>query len=182
MTPCPVIPDTCGVTIYLDIETAWSGAITVIGMYSRERGLVQLVGDDITHDALAELLPAGSALVTFNGHCFDLPVIRRELGLDTRARCASRDLRFMAKRVGLTGGLKAIEVQLGIPRRLAGMNGMDALYLWERYRREGDRHALATLLAYNEEDVVNLPVLESHIVERMPRVGRKEVSHVSSVD
>ena len=92
-------------TIYLDIETSWSGSITVIGMYSRERGLVQLVGEDITHDALADLLPPGSALVTFNGHCFDLPVIRRELGLHARERCSSRDLRFMARRVGLTGGL-----------------------------------------------------------------------------
>lgn len=170
-------------TVYLDIETSWAGSITVIGTYARERGVVQLVGDQVTREALLDLVPPGSGLVTFNGHCFDLPVIRRELGVDLRAQCDSRDLRFLGKKVGLTGGLKAIEVQLGIERRLAGMNGMDALYLWDRYRRDGDRHALATLLAYNEEDVVNLPVLESHIAGRLPRVGHREVSsHVSTLD
>ncbi len=169
-------------TVYLDIETSWSGAITVIGTYSQERGVVQLVGDAVTHDALAELLPPGCALVTFNGHCFDLPVIRKRLGLDARARCASRDLRFLAKRVGLTGGLKAIEIQVGIQRRLAGMSGVDALYLWERYRRDQDAHALATLLAYNEEDVVNLPLLESHIAARLPRVGAPQATYASVVD
>ncbi len=35
-----------------------------------------------------------------------------------------RDLRFLAKRVGLTGGLKSIEIQIGIQRRLAGMSGL----------------------------------------------------------
>ena len=29
---------------------------------------------------------------------------------------------------------------------------------------QGDDRSLATLLAYNEEDVVNLPLLESHVV------------------
>jgi uncharacterized protein YprB with RNaseH-like and TPR domain len=165
------VNESSGVTTYLDIETSWAGTITVIGVYCTANGLVQLVGRDVCADRLCEAIPEGSELVTFNGHCFDLPVIRRHLGVNLRERCDSRDLRFIARRLGYTGGLKAIEVLLGIPRRLAGLNGLDAMRLWERAQRTGDRHALATLLAYNEEDVVNLVALESRLAALAPAAG-----------
>jgi uncharacterized protein YprB with RNaseH-like and TPR domain len=37
--------------------------------------------------------------------------------------------------------------------------------LWSRYEDGGDREALEILLAYNRDDVLNLPVLEARLSE-----------------
>ena len=78
------------------------------------------------------------------------------------------DLMYDCWRCNLKGGFKAVEQQLGIPRQLAGISGFDAVLLWRQYVNYDDRSALATLLKYNEEDVVNLKMLR----ERLITVGR----------
>jgi uncharacterized protein YprB with RNaseH-like and TPR domain len=94
--------------IYLDIETDERMHITVVGFRAAETGLVQLVGDEVTPERLHAELPAAGRLFTYNGHCFDLPVIRKRLGMDLRVRFDSWDLRFICQRQGLTGGQKHI--------------------------------------------------------------------------
>lgn len=151
-------------SIFLDIETDFYGNITVIGFYSGETGFQQLVGGQITRHRLSRRLPKPNIrdeqgtreLVTFNGHCFDLPVIKKRLGLDLRSAYDSKDLRFFCKKHGLTGGQKAIEKMLGIGRELPDMDGRDALSLWQNYAEYGDEGSLSTLLTYNKEDVMNL--------------------------
>ena len=49
----------------------------------------------------------------------------------------------------------------GITRKTEGMNGYDAIKLWERYRKYGRDEALNLLLEYNREDVINLISLEN---------------------
>jgi len=61
--------------------------------------------------------------------------------------------------MGLFGGLKVVERTLGIDRETAGLTGKDAPVLWEQYKKRGDQKALALLLRYNGEDVMNLAVL-----------------------
>lgn len=141
--------------VFLDIETDWNRPITVIGFTSDSTGVVQLVGSDICRKRLLNVLPSNARLFTFNGHCFDLPCIRTQLGIDLRQRFESHDLRYLCKSVGLSGGQKAIEVKLGIRRELNGMDGSDAVRHWKRYQR-GDAAALDTLLRYNEEDLSRL--------------------------
>lgn len=153
----PRLPD-----IYLDIETSWEGDITVVGFYSRPTGFVQLVGDEISDVRLCRALPKRGWLYTYNGHCFDLPVIRKVLGFDLRDRFESRDLRFICQRNALRGGQKAVERAIGLPRELAGMDGRDALVLWQRYVDYDDGEALTTLLKYNREDVLGLREIKRH--------------------
>ena len=151
-------------SLFLDIETDFYGQITVIGFYSELTGFQQLVGEQVTKPRLSRRLPRPNipenggkrALVTFNGHCFDLPVIKKRLGLDLRNSYDSRDLRFICKKHGLTGGQKIIEKILGIKRELPDMDGRDALYLWQKYIDHDDTDSLNILLAYNKEDVMNL--------------------------
>ncbi len=158
--------------LYLDIETDFYQNITVIGFYSESTGFQQIVGRDITRARLSRRLPKpviksdGKAtgmglreLYTFNGHCFDLPVIKKRLGLDLREKYDSKDLRFICKKHGLVGGQKAIEKILGLRRELPDMDGRDALYLWQNYVEYGDEDSLSTLLAYNKEDVMNLAMI-----------------------
>ena len=70
------------------------------------------------------------------------------------------DLRYVLRSLGLSGGLKGCERQLGIARGdLEDVDGYFAVLLWDDYRRKRNPRALETLLAYNIQDVVNLEAL-----------------------
>jgi hypothetical protein len=152
---------------YLDIETTFAGAISVIGIYRPDTGTTQLVGGGVHDLNLYRALEGVSTLVTFNGSSFDLPVIRKRLLADLKAEFAHRDLLYVCRRRGLRGGLKLVEQRLGIARETAGISGWDAPRLWSRYETRADEAALATLLAYNYEDVVNLALLEA-VLDAVP--------------
>jgi hypothetical protein len=155
---------------YLDIETtglSWLDAyITVIGIYlvgdSHSR-LVQLVGQEVTGDNLLQVLKGADTLYTYNGSRFDLPFINASLGIDLAAKFAHRDLMYDCWRCNLKGGFKSVEVQLGIPRQLQGIGGWEAVMLWHRYQHYCDQDALALLLQYNKEDVMNLKILRERL-------------------
>jgi len=63
----------------------------------------------------------------------------------------------------LYGGFKVVEQRLGIHRRLRGIDGFEAVQLWWRYLKGGNQNALALLLEYNKEDVVNLKTLRERL-------------------
>lgn len=159
---------------YLDIETSFDGAITVVGLYAPARGLIQLIGTQISDVAVWQALEGVETICTYNGSRFDLPVIRRRLGLDLCAAFQSLDLMYTCWRHGLFGGLKRVEEQLGISRRVKGIDGMEAMRLWSRYEADDDEEALRVLLSYNREDVMNLPVLEARLMEFDSTYARRD--------
>ncbi len=143
---------------FLDIETSWERRITVVGVYRPLRGTVQWVAPDISAAKILEGLEGVRRLYTFNGACFDLPVLRDHLGLDLAALIPHQDLLRDCRKKKLKGGLKSIEVQLGIHRETAGTDGLQAMNLWASYQR-GSQEALEHLLRYNREDIENLEIL-----------------------
>ncbi len=159
---------------YLDIETSFDGSITVVGLHAEDRGMIQLVGGKINDLALCSALEGVKTICTYNGSRFDLPVIRRRLGLDLAKEFRSHDLMYDCWRHGLFGGLKRVEEQLGISRRSKGIDGFDAMRLWSRFEDGGDEEALEVLLTYNRDDVLNLPVLETHLSELEARYARRD--------
>lgn len=96
---------------------------------------------------------------------FDLPFIRAFWRVSLADIFHHHDLMYDCWRKGLHGGFKAVERQLGIVRQLEGVDGFQAVILWGRYRNHGDEDALALLLQYNKEDVVNLKTLRERIDE-----------------
>ncbi|MBL7062540.1 MAG: ribonuclease H-like domain-containing protein [Dehalococcoidia bacterium] len=155
---------------YLDIETTglsrFSDYITVIGIYRCHRGdseLIQLVGEEVTRGNLITALKGVNTIYTYNGSRFDLPFIAASLGIDLATEFYHHDLMYDCWRNNLYGGFKAVERQLGIPRQLQGVDGFEAVQLWWRYRRGGNQNALALLLQYNKEDVVNLKTLRERL-------------------
>lgn len=154
--------------LFLDIETDGGLAgesVTVIGAHDGRR-LHQFVrGRNLAE--FAELAAEAQLLVTFFGSRFDLPLLRLafpQLALDA----LHVDLCPTLRRLGLRGGLKAIERQLGFVRsdETAGLTGWDAVRLWSDYRRGRDG-ALATLLRYNAEDVENMRPLLVYAYEQL---------------
>ncbi|MFH1283071.1 MAG: ribonuclease H-like domain-containing protein [bacterium] len=143
---------------FLDIETSFSGTITVTGVFRPLIGSRQLVGDNNNKQNILELLQGVKKIFTYNGSRFDFPVIQRFTGVNLGEVFEHRDLMFDCWSNNLYGGLKKVEMLLGISRDTEGISGYDALLLWESYIK-GDRESLEVLLRYNREDVENLEVL-----------------------
>jgi uncharacterized protein YprB with RNaseH-like and TPR domain len=159
---------------YLDIETtglcSFYDEITVIGIcLANDSGnsVVQLVGGDVTRTNLLRTLRCVDTIYTYNGSRFDIPFINFRLQVNLREHFHHHDLMHDCWRNNLYGGFKAVERQLGIPRRLRGIGGAEAAMLWWRYQIDHDRKALDLLLKYNQEDVINLIALK----EKLGRFG-----------
>ena len=147
---------------YLDIETSWQKTITIIGIYRPGEGTTQLIAPEITRENLLQALAGADRLFTYNGSAFDLPVIRRWLGIDLTGHVPHRDLMYDCRKRKLKGGLKGVERTLGIHRDTEGVDGLQAMRLWAAYQT-GDREALELLLRYNKEDCVNLELVASKL-------------------
>lgn len=148
---------------YLDIETSFSGDITIIGIYYSDGRLLQLVGDNVTRANLLDSLNGARTIFTYNGSRFDLPVIRNKLGVDLTTHYNCHDLMYDCWKQNLYGGLKRVEEQLEIDRDSKGIDGWEAMRLWEHYKTHDDEQALTTLLHYNRDDVINLTTLEEKL-------------------
>ena len=150
---------------YLDIETSFGGEITVVGIFCPPDRLIQLVGDEVNWTNLWNALDGVTTILTYNGARFDLPVIKRVIKLDLNKYFECRDLMYDCWEKDLYGGLKRVEEQLGIERSTKGIDGLEAMRLWQRFLYDRDEKALQALLQYNREDVVNLYHLEARLAE-----------------
>ncbi|UCG39800.1 MAG: ribonuclease H-like domain-containing protein [bacterium] len=146
---------------YLDIETTYDGQISVVGIHIPGRDIVQLTGGEVTDLNLSRALDGVETLVTFNGACFDLPVIRRVTGLDLCDITSHRDLLAVCRGRGIRGGLKRVEALFGIQRTAGVVDGKYAPHLWHRWETAADEEALGQLLADHRDDCVNLEILEN---------------------
>ncbi|MDR0966370.1 MAG: ribonuclease H-like domain-containing protein [Myxococcales bacterium] len=153
--------------VFFDIETDGSHAQnpTVVSLFHARGIEVFVAGRNL--DELPTALSRWPLWVSFNGTLFDEPVLRQHL--PSLARPALHlDLRFFARSLGLSGGLKKIETALGFgrPEHLHGVNGLDAIHLWERFQRCGDTRALKRLVEYNIYDSIQLKTLVETLYNR----------------
>jgi uncharacterized protein YprB with RNaseH-like and TPR domain len=156
--------------VYLDIETAGGpfGDVTVVGLYAGGRMTSLVRGDSLTQERLCAELSQYDLVVTFFGAAFDLPYLLATYPKLTFDQ-PHIDLCFLARRLGLRGGLKYIEAVLGIERQacLHGLNGWDAVRLWNRWRHGHDTRSLELLLGYNAADAMNLRQLADFLFDRL---------------
>ena len=144
--------------VFLDIETTGlspeTDEITLIGAMVGGQSTVFVEGESL--EEFPAYIAERPLLVSFNGIQFDVPFLRARFP-QARLDQPHIDLRFVLRSLGYRGGLKAIERQLGLQREeeIQGMGGLEAVRLWQRYRR-GDRAALERLIRYNLADVGNL--------------------------
>jgi len=152
-------------TLFLDIETTGlsldGDSVTCVGVFDGTTARAFVRGESL--ERFPEALSGIKLIVTYNGAGFDLPVLARAFPKVDFSRFHHVDLRFPLRRLGLKGGLKGVEVALGLarPSELQGVDGFMAVRLWNAHRagREG---ALETLVSYCLEDVVNLEPLLAH--------------------
>ena len=153
---------------FLDIETTGLSKhrdrVTVVGLHRDGDTRTLVRGEDLTAGALRRELDESKLLVTFNGKRFDVPFL--EESFDIATDLPHVDLMYPCRRLGLTGGLKAIERSVGIERDRPDISGEDAVRLWREYER-GDRGALDTLVSYNRDDAANLAGLMDHVANQL---------------
>src|SRR3989344_2454593 len=106
-------------TVFLDIETTGldrnNDDITVIGLFDGIETKTMIKGINFNPGELKKELKKYSFMVTFNGSSFDAPFINRAYpGL--LPDIPNFDVRSVASKLNLKGGLKEIEKSLGIKR------------------------------------------------------------------
>lgn len=152
-------------TGFLDIETTglshYYDQVTMVGLYQENAFRAYTKDHDLSE--VADDLKRAKILVTFNGTLFDLKFISRDFG-DAASHAVHIDLRHQLRSLGLTGGLKVIEEELGVARseETEHVDGRGAVVLWNRFLA-GDQEALEQLLHYNAEDTMNLQYLMDYV-------------------
>jgi uncharacterized protein YprB with RNaseH-like and TPR domain len=152
--------------VFFDIETDGSERQlpTVVSLLDAEGLHLFVRGENL--EALPHALMRRPIWVTFNGSCFDVPVLREHFPQLSRPP-VHLDLRFMGRRIGLQGGLKQIERGLGLDRSSAidGVGGMDAVLLWRAWLETRDPSVLQLLIEYNLYDAINLRSLLHRVLD-----------------
>lgn len=155
-------------TCYLDIETTGLSPsrdrTTVVSLHQNGNTTTLVRDRTLSARRLREELAEANLLVSFNGKQFDLPFLAQEFDLDIAIPHV--DLRYACRRVGLTGGLSAVERALDIHRSHPEVDGRDAVRLWHEYQA-GATAALDTLVEYNRADTRNLEPIMDDVTERL---------------
>ncbi|WP_455448438.1 ribonuclease H-like domain-containing protein [Natrinema thermotolerans] len=155
-------------TCFLDIETTGLDAacedVTTVSLYRGGETKTFVKDRDLTAARLERELDESALLVTFNGQRFDVPFL--ETCFDVSVDVPHVDLMYPCKKLGLDGGLKAIEREIGIDRDMPELSGRDAVRLWHEYE-SGDEGSLETLVEYNRADTRNMEPLMEHVADRL---------------
>jgi uncharacterized protein YprB with RNaseH-like and TPR domain/predicted nuclease with RNAse H fold/dephospho-CoA kinase len=161
-------------TLFLDIETTglslYYDQITLVGWSIGDKYGIYLKDHD--ESGLINALSSAKAIVTFNGTLFDIKFLKKAFpGISIPS--IHIDLRFFAKRTGLSGGQKVIEPKIGFirPDLVKGMEGESAPILWYKYRR-GDKTALKELVTYNHADIEGMKWIFDYAIEKIYEINK----------
>ena len=149
--------------VFLDVEVDSRGRIIVMTLFDGFETKTMVKGVNLEKEILEKEIGKYKLLITYNGSAFDVPKIEKEFGVNMKM--PHIDLKPLCLRLGLKGGLKEVERQLGIhrPQHLRG----HAVGAWKAFWASGDKEWLELLIKYNEEDVVNLKQLVEKCIGRM---------------
>ncbi|SEH41456.1 hypothetical protein SAMN05192561_101784 [Halopenitus malekzadehii] len=170
-------------TCFFDIETTGldehSDRVTTVSFHRDGETSTLVAGEDLTAEAVRDRLTDAAVIASFNGARFDVPFLETALGIEIGT--PHLDLLYPCRRLGLSGGLKAIESEIDIERDRPDISGHDAVRLWREYER-GDEDALETLVSYNREDARNLETLADVVCDSLHRDVFGDVAGSTGVD
>ena len=174
-------PNRC---VFLDIETtglsSYYDTVTLVGWSVGGEYFAEVAPADIGN--LVTVLDQNPIVVTFNGSLFDLPFLTKHFEIDW-SKYLHIDLRYLAKRVDMTGGQKKIESMLNHQRddSVDDVDGAEAVTLWFDYK-EGGLDALKRLIRYNHADVEGMKrIFEEAICRLYPSAIEERLANAPIV-
>lgn len=178
-------------TAFVDIETTGLtpgyDQITVIGLADGARSIAYVAGrpqpGDEPLEKFREAIRPYRLLVTYNGTSFDLPFIEKSFReANFRFEQPHIDVMLPARAIGLQGGLKDMEKQVGItrPADIKDVRGAEAIQLWGQWKNTGDLAAYRKLTTYCKADCVNLKDFTEVVYQR--KWEKTFTAHARQVD
>jgi len=154
---------------FFDIETTGLSAernvVTTASFHVDGETTTLVRGDDLTPENVRAILDDTSLVVSYNGKRFDAPFVETDLGVSFEKPHV--DLMYPCRRLDLTGGLKAVEKEIGVGRDgVDDVDGREAVRLWHAYE-DGDTDALERLVKYNRYDAENLRAVLNVVHDRL---------------
>lgn len=172
--------------VYIDTET--TGLSSGVGNLAFMVGVARHVGDELLrvrqyvlgsfaaetrmlHD-LVDWIGRDAVLVSFNGKCFDLPLLVARCRLrridDGFAGLGHLDLMYTLRRAFRRRWpdcrLQTAERRLLNLHRQGDLPGAQAPVAWQRWLCNGETAMLAAVLRHNHQDVVSLALLQRQLV------------------
>lgn len=152
---------------YFDIETSGLSCdayVTVVVCYHQGQLRHFVQGENL--DDFLDILEDVQLLVSFNGASFDVPQLLRAWHIP-ELNCPHIDLRWQCYHQQKRGGLKQIETQMGIerPTELRDVDGLEAVWLWQRWKYKQDCAAREKLIRYCAADVVSLKLITDMLMQ-----------------
>jgi uncharacterized protein YprB with RNaseH-like and TPR domain len=206
-TPGPVdltlLPEVCTLSapdwVYLDTETTGlSGGVGnlafMVGVARRGPDHTLLVRQYVLAGFAAEAamlrelvdwIGPEALLVSFNGKCFDMPLLASRLALhrlpDRLSGLAHLDLMYPLRRAYRRRWpdcrLQTAErLRIGL-ERIDDLPGAEAPAAWRHWLHQGDSGPLARVLEHNRQDVVSLAELHACLVADYGGHGRRGPDH-----
>lgn len=151
---------------FFDIETTGLGPYDSISLIvCHHRGRIYHFMEDEGLEGFLDLLEEVQLLVSFNGASFDVPRLLDQFHIPN-IPCPHVDARWVCYHGKYVGGLKAIARRMGIesPSDVRGLDGFDAVVLWNRWNRIRDATAKRLLLRYCYADVILLLMVAAQLV------------------
>ncbi|WP_338729343.1 ribonuclease H-like domain-containing protein [Haladaptatus sp. DJG-WS-42] len=153
---------------FFDIETTGlshtNSVVTTVSFHQDGETTTLIRDDNLTVDALDNIFSEAKIVASFNGKRFDVPFLEGSFDIDIDH--PHIDLMYTCKKLGLSGGLKQIEKDIGIDRDEPDITGRDAVRLWREHER-GKDGSLDTLIKYNRADTVNLETLMQTVTSQL---------------
>lgn len=154
--------------LYLDIETTGlspaNDEITIIGLLC-DGEFQQFIGHVNLKAYYVDeyiMMHEPDEVVGYNSNRFDI-VFMEQFGVEILDNLKQTDLMHQCHSLNLKGGLKKVEQILGIERQHEPLNFFQQKALWKKWINTNDWDSLDRLLAYNKEDVLNLPLVEEKL-------------------
>lgn len=196
------LPEVCHLAsadwVYLDTETTGlsggSGTLAFMvgvaryrptaGLEVRQYLLSGFAGEAGMLQSLLNWMGQGSLVVSYNGKCFDMPLLRTRFtlqrirpGLDEVGQLdLMHGVRRAYRQTWPDCRLQTAERRLlGIHRR-DDLPGAEAPAAWRAWLERGDAGALSGVLRHNEQDVVSLALLHRRLAADQTRAADPDAS------
>lgn len=160
--------------LYLDIETSGlspaNDEITIIGLLCNNTFEQFIKNVNLKACYVDEFIAKHepTEVVGYNSNKFDIPFME-SFGIETLYNLKQTDLMIQCHSLNLKGGLKKVEQILGIERQHEVLNFFQQKALWKKWINNNSWNDLDRLLLYNKDDVINLPLVEEKLKQRLKK-------------